>query len=106
MDPVRIKLYGLITVTRRGYIARLAVGLVLAVGLLAVWYWLPAPNLSPEVIEESRFLAVSVWLLTYLPWVVFGAVALGAIEAAVVFRRLAREEALQRTLLDELSSTP
>jgi hypothetical protein len=92
--PIRIKLYGLATVTKRGYLVQLAVVVVLLVVLLGIWAKLPSPNsdlrnLPPEYVRL-------VTLLSYLPWVVLAIAVLVGLEAFFVLRRFAREEAQRR----------
>jgi hypothetical protein len=91
--PIRIKLYGLVSVTKRSYLVQLAVVIVLLAVLLGVWMRLPSGaelrDLPPEYV---RLLTA----LSYLPWVVLACALLVAAEAFVVLRRFAREEALRR----------
>ncbi len=91
--PIRIKLYGLVSVTKRGYVAQLVIVVVLLAVLLGVWLRLPPAaerqELPPDV---GRLMA----LLSYLPWVVVGIAVLVALEAFFVLRRFAREEAKRR----------
>lgn len=91
--PIRIKLYGLMSVTKRGYLVQLGVTVVLLAVLLGVWWRLPpaaeSANLPPEF---GRLLTA----LSYLPWVVLGIAVLVGLEAFVVLRRFGRAEALRR----------
>jgi hypothetical protein len=91
--PVRLKLYGLVTVTRRGYLAQLAVAAVLLIGLLVVWVGSPRDR-QPKA--PTRTEAVVWGLLDSLPWIVLALGVLFALEAFVVLRRFARAEAAQR----------
>jgi hypothetical protein len=96
MDPVRVKLYGLFAVTRRGYLTQLTIAGFLLVGLLVLRTYLPPPPAE----QKGHLPAVSHWiwwLLNNLPWVVLAFTILYGIEAAVVLRRFAQKEALQRT---------
>jgi hypothetical protein len=91
--PIRIKLYGLVSVTRRGYLVQLVAVVFLLAVLLGVWMNLPRTsdlrNPPPEFVRL-------VTLLSYLPWVVLAIAVLVAVEAFVVLRRFAREEAKRR----------
>jgi hypothetical protein len=93
VEPVRVKLYGLMSVTRRGYLTQLAVAIVLALITLGFWWFrwrvvrgelkeTPAPTLE--------------WVIAIgdaLPWIVGGLLVLLALEAWIVLRRFARKEA-------------
>ncbi len=102
MEPVRIKLYGLVWMTKRSYVTQLvAAGLLLA-GLLFIWVALPPlPSPAPPSPrgdgEELPASAKWGWLLlSNIPWVVLLLAALFALEAFIVLRRFAREEEKQR----------
>jgi hypothetical protein len=90
--PVRIKLYGFVTVTRRGYLTQLVLAGILLAALIGMWYYVRQkidPAVSPDV---ARVRAV----FDFLPWVVLVIAVLYVIEATVVLRRFAREEARRR----------
>jgi hypothetical protein len=106
VDPIQIRLYGLITVTRSGYILRLVLGLVLAVGLIVMRFALPLPSELSEGLREHRGVAIAHWLLLNLQWIVLGALLLGALEAFFVLRRFKREEAARRTPIAETNPAP
>jgi hypothetical protein len=88
-EPPRIKLYGLVRVTRRAYLLQLAAAAVLLTGLLALSLCLPQ---SPPPAANDRPLAtrVVVALLWNLPWVVLALAALFALEATIVLSRFHR----------------
>jgi hypothetical protein len=91
--PIRIKLYGLVSVTRCGYLVQLVLVVFLLAVLIGVWLRLPrTPDLRDPPPEFVRLLT----LLSYLPWVVLVIAVLVAVEAFVVLRRFAREEAKRR----------
>jgi hypothetical protein len=90
--PIRIKLYGLVSVTKRGYLVQLAVVVVLLAVLLGIWALPSAGDVRDLPPEYGRLLT----FLHYLPWVVLACTVLVAVEAFVVLRRFAREEALRR----------
>jgi hypothetical protein len=85
--PVRIPLYGIAKVSKRGYIMLLAIqGLLLAVlaVVAVIWQRRPAPPSSDRL---------ATMLATLLPWFVAAAGIWGVLEAVIVLRRFAREEA-------------
>ena len=100
--PIRVKLYGLVSVTKFGYLMQLGLVAVLLLVLLGVWAKLPPwhevqnpaagsgmRNLPPESVRL-------VSLLYNIPWIVLAIAVLVALEAFFVLRRFAREEALRR----------
>jgi hypothetical protein len=93
MDPpIRIKLYGLFSVTRRGYITQLVLAGILLAALLGMWLYLRErinPAVAPEVARIRD-------VFDYVPWIALGIAVLYAIEAILVLRRFAREEARRR----------
>ena len=95
MTPVRVKLYGLIPITRRRYVMQFAIALVLSSALLLGW-WLYWPNVRGSL-EASRsdVLDGVVRFWNVAPYLILGIVALQLIEAWVVLRRFRRKEAEQ-----------
>ena len=93
MEPVRVKVYGLTSMTRRGYLAQLVVAVLIVVGFLCFW-WLrwPAMRWDPATAHHpvSRWVAV---FFDNVPWVVGVIGVLLLIEAWIVLRRFARKEA-------------
>jgi hypothetical protein len=90
--PVRIKLYGLLPMTRRRYVFQLVIGAGLAVGLLAAW-WLRWPTLREElrmVRTPTMDRLIAFWDL--VPWVIIAFAAVQAVEAWYVLRLFARKE--------------
>lgn len=89
-EPVRIKLYGLLSMTRRGYLAQLITGIVLLVSLFLAWYafW-PYRRLEPR----AGGMGVTIWLMHHLPWLLLILGLLFAVEAVIVLRRFRRAEA-------------
>ena len=93
MEPVRIKVYGLLPLTRRRYLTMQAVGLVLLLALFVVWLGfagVPADH-------PLRRIPVAAWLLDRLPLILVIVLLWEAVETAYVLRRFARAEAEQRT---------
>ena len=95
MTPPRVKLYGLIPITRRRYIIQLVVALVLAAGLLLGWllYW-PKVRATLEASRSPAFDGV-IRFWNVAPFLVLGIVALQLIEAWIVLRMFRRMEAEQ-----------
>ena len=98
--PVRIKLYGLFAVTRRGYLVILIIGVLLLGVLFGVWVVWVTRSLPAEAPAEGPGRMVPLLLNHLYLLVLFLAVLLG-LEAYVVFRRFARAEALRRQQRDE-----
>jgi hypothetical protein len=92
-DPVRIKLYGVLTLTRRTYYVLLGLGVLLLAAWLLAWANLPRLNDDPEAQAMTR---VWVWTWNNMPWLVLGGVLLAFIEVWFVLRKFSREEAAQR----------
>ena len=92
MTPVRVKLYGLIPITRRRYLTQFVVALVLSAALLLAWwlYW-PAVRGSLEA-SRSDVLDGVVRFWNVAPYFILGIVALQLIEAWVVLGRFRRKE--------------
>lgn len=99
MEPVRIKLYGLIRVTKRGYVFQLGLTALLLAVLFVTWYLLLVnvqPNRDPKLPPAVAFVLA---VLDLLPYVIPILAGLFATEAAVVLRRFAHAEAARRELL-------
>jgi hypothetical protein len=99
MNPIRIRLYGLMTVTKRGYLTQLALSVLLLVALLVIRLCLPDLSWVAESGAPAR-LQFFVWLLTNLHWIVLAFGILFALEAFIVLRAFAREEAKQKAERD------
>jgi hypothetical protein len=97
MEPVKLKLYGFLTLTRRRYVGQLVFALLVEVALLGLW-WLRWPA-ERERLAKNPAPPVSDWLRAggeVLPWVLLGVTAAQVVEAVVVLRRFARKEAARR----------
>jgi hypothetical protein len=90
--PIRIKLYGLFSVTRRGYIAQLVIAGVLLVGWVGMWLYLRRATNPADDPAVARIRQVFDWI----PWLALAVAILYVIEAYFVFRRFAREQARRR----------
>jgi hypothetical protein len=96
VEPVRVKVYGLFSLTRRRYLKQaLAGGFYLCV-LLAAW-WLGWPALE-KVLKRGQLptaMAVTVAILDNVPLILLAAALYKAGEMYFVLRLFARKEALQ-----------
>ena len=97
MEPVRVKVYGLVPLTRRRYLIQAAFGLVCLAGLLVLW-WLYWPELNDRLSKVTRTALAEVVYLTLAntPWILLGVLALKLVEMAFVLRRFACKEAEAR----------
>jgi hypothetical protein len=90
--PVRVKIYGLLWVTRRAYLAWVGVGAAGLVVVLIGW----ALTITPATpLEKSGEYPLHPWYLwrVYAPWLVAAGFLLGGVEAYFVLRRFRRAEA-------------
>jgi hypothetical protein len=102
-DPIRIKLYGLFTMTRRGYLTQLVIAAFLLVALAVLPSFLPlAPPGRGIEVPDRLLLVLSV--LKNLPWIALGLAVLFGIEAFFVLRRFRREEARRQPLSSPTAS--
>jgi len=95
MKPVRVKVYGLIPLTRRTYLVLQCVGLAVVVAAFAVGVCLARPAPPPGG-ELPPFAAALVLLLDILPWLALLFLLAGLLETWFVLRKFARKEAEQR----------
>jgi hypothetical protein len=93
VEPVRVRLYGLVSITRRRYLMQLAFWPVLVPLLLAAWWyrWPAARAILAD--SESESAAPLIAFGDAFPWVVLGAALLQGIEAFFVLRAFARKRA-------------
>jgi hypothetical protein len=91
--PVRVRLYGLVSMTRRRYLMQMTVALVLAGGLLALW-WAQWPMLKKDLQRNpSPVLDRAIAFWDAAPWVIGAVIGLQAVEAFFVLRAFRRKEA-------------
>jgi hypothetical protein len=103
-EPVRIKLYGLVSVTKRGYLTQLVMtGLLLIVWLI---WWSYLPPLPPRKEAQPAHVELMRFVVGNVPWIVLVLGLLLALEASIILRRFAREEALRRSRPPEAGSKP
>ncbi len=109
MEPVRVKIYGLTSMTRRGYLTQLAVAAVIVVGILGFW-WFRWPEVRPDPANVRVPIlqrAIDFW--DHAPWVAGVVAVLLMIEAWIVLRRFAckeAERAAQQAAKPQTSDTP
>jgi hypothetical protein len=101
MKPVWIKYYGLIPMTRRGYLLTTTIAGVLAAGIFAAafasGYLPPLSTLwQPVKLEGPPAL---VWVYNHLYWIILVCLVLEVIDIYTVLRRFAQKEAEQRERL-------
>lgn len=96
MEPVRIKLYGLFSLTRRRYVVQFVVALLLAGLLLAGWWWVGRGVSEQFQLGKDPALDRFILFWRFLPFAVLGLMGLQMIEACVVLRLFRRKEAAQR----------
>src|SRR5262249_56828200 len=90
VQPVRVKAYGLVYLTRPTYLIIQSIGLVLLLSFLAVCLLLPRP------VPAEQHNAGITWILDYGPLVVVAVLFLEAIETTIILMRFAQKEAEQR----------
>jgi hypothetical protein len=96
VQPVRVKVYGLISLTRRVYLTLQVIGLLVAVAAFSLGLALPRPVL-PRGERVPPFAVATLALIDLLPWLALLFVAIGALETWIVLRKFAHKEAEQAT---------
>jgi hypothetical protein len=95
--PVRIKLYGLISMTKRAYLRWwVAVGVAGVILLLLFWAVTVGPPSPAEKVGASPLTPLYMWR-NYTPWFLVIVLLVQAIETCLVLRRFRRAEAEQQT---------
>jgi hypothetical protein len=101
VEPVRVKLYGLFSMTRRRYVRQLVLTVVCATVVIGCWWWM-WPTYRQMFLEpregDNRHLDRYVAVMDALPYILAGAVALQLIEAFFVFRLFRAREAQQAAM--------
>jgi hypothetical protein len=109
-EPVKIKYYGLISMTRKAYLwATALAGLFalaffvmgLAAGLLPPFAW--SGNQIPKFANKPGFGA---WFYEYFYWIIFILLLLEAIDIFLTLRKFAHKKAVLRARLSNLESKP
>ena len=102
MKPVRIKIWGIISLTRRQYLIQQAFVLAALLGLLVLWFYRSSLTASLRQgllslrSQGQPWLGAWLWLLDNLLWIVLTLAAWAVTEAVLVLRRFAREEAVRQ----------
>jgi hypothetical protein len=95
VEPVRVKVYGLFSRTRRRYLIEAIAGVGSAMVLLIAWYfgWPPMhERLTRPELPPSAYRTLLVAVLNNVPWILMAALAYKMAEVYVVLRILARKE--------------
>ena len=93
MEPVRVKVYGLVSMTRRGYLMQLAGAVTLVLVLLA-FHYLRWPEVRPDATKvRGQFQRYVIAFFDHVHWIAAVIAVLLALEAWLVLRRFARKEA-------------
>jgi hypothetical protein len=93
VEPVRVKVYGLVSMTRRGYLTQLAFEVLLVI-LVLLFRWLVWARVrpNPAKFRDQRLLyVIAIW--DNVQWIVAVFAALLVFEAWLVLRRFAQKEA-------------
>ena len=93
MEPVRVKVYGLFSLTKRRYLAQAVSGVVFAVLIFAGWWfgWPPLRDrLTRAEAPASAFRDLLVAVLDNVPWILLAVLAYKGIEVFFVLRAFAR----------------
>jgi hypothetical protein len=94
-EPVRVKLYGLMSVTRRGYRLQLIIAGVLLFVLMLAWLVVPLPRPRPGRELPPR-IVFGIRLWENMPWIVLGIAILYSLEAFLVLRRFREKESARQ----------
>jgi len=93
--PVRVKVYGLIALTKRAYLICIGVGALGLVALLIVWATTVGPPTPAETAGKYPLTPLYLWR-NWAPWIAAAAALIEGIEVAIVLRRFRRAEAEQQ----------
>jgi hypothetical protein len=93
--PVRVKVYGLISLTRRAYLICVAVGGVGLLALLVLWALTAGTPTPAEKAGKFPLTPFYIWR-NYAPWMLAAAALLEGIEVTIVLKRFRRAEAEQQ----------
>jgi hypothetical protein len=93
--PVRVKIYGLVWVTKRTYLICVAIGAVGLVAALVVWALTTGPATPLENTGQYPLTPIYLWR-NWAPWILGGAALVEVAEVLLVLRRFHRAEAEQQ----------
>ena len=103
--PVRIKIYGLIKITKRGYLLWLGFGAVGLLAMLAVWFFTISPETPLEKTGRAPLNPLYLWR-QYGPWIIGVGFLLGVAEAYTVLKRFRQAEISQQQAAATPPTTP
>jgi TRAP-type mannitol/chloroaromatic compound transport system permease small subunit len=96
MQPVRVKYYGLLALTRRQYLFCQAVLLVLFLIVMVVMLALPMPDALREAARTDFKAGLIKFLWDNFLWIGLVVLVLEGIETVIMLQKFARQEAGQR----------
>jgi hypothetical protein len=88
----RVKVYGIVRMTRRAYLTTQVVGLLMAVALMVFALCAPHPESVDPRGKRAAFAKVFGTFLDWLPWICLLVIVLGAVETYVVLGRFKKAE--------------
>jgi hypothetical protein len=91
-SPVRVKIYGVISITKRAYLFMVGLGTAGLLALLLVWVLTITPATAVEKTGQYPFNPWYLWR-RLAPWVIAVGLLLGWLEAYLVLKRFRRAEA-------------
>jgi hypothetical protein len=94
VEPVRVKVYGLFSLTKRRYLTQAGTGGVFVVLIFAGWWfgWPPLRDrLTGAEASASAFRDLLVAVLNNVPWILLAVLVYKAIEVFFVLRAFARQ---------------
>ena len=95
MEPARVKVYGLFSLTKRRYLGQAAAGVIFVAILFVVWWfgWPPLRDrLMRAEVPASAFRDFLVAVLNNVPWILLGVLVYKAAEVFFVLRAFARRD--------------
>jgi hypothetical protein len=94
VDPVRVKVYGLFSLTRRRYVRQAIAGLVaLVLAMIAWWFgWPVLDKRFGNADHLPRSMTVTLAILRHTPWLLGGVAVWKIVEMWFVLRLFARKE--------------
>jgi hypothetical protein len=96
VEPVRVKMYGLFSLTKRRYLGQAVSGAIGAAIVFGGWFFAWPPmyrTLTQHELPPSFFREMIVVVLSNVPWILLAALVYKAIEVYVVLQIFGRKEA-------------